>query len=173
METTRGVELEGTRRLKEALFGGTCSAARVRYRCGGCGSWAPSGRGTEALYWCGDCGGARCGARCVAAEVEAQYCGQCLDNVTSYDAALFRHRCKKCFRCPSCFTPLSFAQHSRPAPQPSAAAAAAQQQRVVYLHCSFCRWNSLSLRSPLHADSPTALVSTAALPSPLRRGHRQ
>jgi hypothetical protein len=97
----------------------------------------------------------------VTAEVEAQYCGQCLDNVTSYDAALFRHRCKKCFRCPACLAPLSFAQQlARVADQPAATAATAPQ-RVVYLHCSFCRWNSLTLPSPLHADSPTALVSTS------------
>jgi hypothetical protein len=104
----------------------------------------------------------------VTAEVEAQYCGQCLDNVTSYDAALFRHRCKKCFRCPACLAPLSFAQQlARVADQPTTTASAATPttgatapQRVVYLHCSFCRWNSLALPSPLHADSPTALVST-------------
>jgi hypothetical protein len=175
--------MEGTRRLKEALFGradgsptsltkGGRQGARVRYRCAGCGGWSAlagaSGCGSEegVAYWCGDCGAVRCGARCVGAEVEAQYCGQCLDNVTSYDASLFRHRCKKCFRCPACLAPLSFAQQlARASPSTTATAAtgSAEQQRVVYLHCSFCRWNSLSLPSPLHADSPTALVSTASL----------
>lgn len=203
--------MEGSRRLKEALFGrapgsttiatsavdGTSGitssstssvkpsislarGARVRYGCGGCGAWSglagatTTGGGAAGVsdegagYWCGDCGAVRCGARCVTAEVEAQYCGQCLDNVTSYDAALFRHRCKKCFRCPACLAPLSFAQQlARVADQPTTTASAATPttgatapQRVVYLHCSFCRWNSLALPSPLHADSPTALVTS-------------
>eukprot|EP01090_Pellita_catalonica_P017224 TRINITY_DN5150_c0_g1_i1.p1 TRINITY_DN5150_c0_g1~~TRINITY_DN5150_c0_g1_i1.p1 ORF type:complete len:435 (+),score=40.57 TRINITY_DN5150_c0_g1_i1:170-1306(+) len=66
--------------------------------------------------------------------------------MTTYDAMLFKNKCKKCFDCPSCFSILSFAQKIE------------GENRIVYLHCNLCRWNSLSI--DLKADTPNALITT-------------
>ncbi|KAL6079326.1 hypothetical protein QOT17_000952 [Balamuthia mandrillaris] len=109
--------------------------------------------GIAQLFYCQQCSQVRC-PFCVSEEIDSHYCPNCLDNMTSYDALLFKNRCKKCFQCPNCFSALTFAQKSAKSPS----AASEEAARLVYFHCGFCRWNSLSTEG-LQAENPSTLIT--------------
>ncbi|KAL6065007.1 Dynactin subunit 4, variant 2 [Balamuthia mandrillaris] len=118
--------------------------------------------GIAQLFYCQQCSQVRC-PFCVSEEIDSHYCPNCLDNMTSYDALLFKNRCKKCFQCPNCFSALTFAQKSAKSSSSAAAAGAegaavAEAARLVYFHCGFCRWSSLSTEG-LQAENPSTLIT--------------
>eukprot|EP01089_Gocevia_fonbrunei_P000613 TRINITY_DN10613_c0_g1_i1.p1 TRINITY_DN10613_c0_g1~~TRINITY_DN10613_c0_g1_i1.p1 ORF type:complete len:419 (+),score=69.94 TRINITY_DN10613_c0_g1_i1:75-1331(+) len=98
------------------------------------------------LYYCQECKDIKC-SLCVSQEIDSFYCPNCLDNMTTYDSMLFRNRCKKCFDCPSCSSLLSYSQRLDKD----------SNQRIIYFHCGFCRWNSLN--TDLTADAPNLLIA--------------
>ncbi len=96
------------------------------------------------LYFCRHCYDVRCG-NCVSHEVDSHYCPNCLENMTSAEAKMRKHRCGNCFDCPSCGHTLStrgtFALAAPPGASPGTAAAATPQ-KTYYLVCAFCRWST-------------------------------
>lgn len=150
---------QGSKQLQVALFGK--EVPTILYECG-CQRSFP----IHDLLYCQQCQKVKC-AFCIKEEIDSHYCPNCLDNMTSYDALLFKNRfvssfplkylieivfrCKKCFECPSCFASLSFVQSTGKSDDSSE-----EPKSSVYLHCSFCRWDSLAIG--LQAETPNTLI---------------
>ncbi|VDO04036.1 unnamed protein product [Rodentolepis nana] len=99
------------------------------------------------LYFCRHCYDVRCG-NCVSHEVDSHYCPNCLENMTSAEAKMRKHRCGNCFECPSCGHTLStrgtlaLAPASGITSSTSPGEAPMTPQKTYYLHCAFCRWTT-------------------------------
>ncbi|VDM32658.1 unnamed protein product [Hydatigera taeniaeformis] len=100
------------------------------------------------LYFCRHCYDVRCG-NCVSHEVDSHYCPNCLENMTSAEAKMRKHRCGNCFDCPSCGHTLSTRGTLALAPATGAGSAGSTSgdspltaQKTYYLFCGFCRWTT-------------------------------
>merc|ERR1711991_1071109 len=90
----------------------------------GCGSQQP----LTSTYFCRTCVSPVC-LRCTTTSTASHYCPNCLDSMTSGDAALFASRCSKCFECPSCGVTLGTAH---------------TPDGYAFV-CPFCAWSSCAL----------------------------
>ncbi|KAL5106655.1 Dynactin subunit 4 [Taenia crassiceps] len=100
------------------------------------------------LYFCRHCYDVRCG-NCVSHEVDSHYCPNCLENMTSAEAKMRKHRCGNCFDCPSCGHTLSTRGTLALAPATGTGAMGSTSgdspmtaQKTYYLTCGFCRWST-------------------------------
>ncbi|EUB54988.1 Dynactin subunit [Echinococcus granulosus] len=100
------------------------------------------------LYFCRHCYDVRCG-NCVSHEVDSHYCPNCLENMTSAEAKMRKHRCGNCFDCPSCGHTLSTRGTLALAPaagtgpaDPTSGDSPMTAQKTYYLLCGFCRWST-------------------------------
>ncbi|VDL22597.1 unnamed protein product [Hymenolepis diminuta] len=97
------------------------------------------------LYFCRHCYDVRCG-NCVSHEVDSHYCPNCLENMTSAEAKMRKHRCGNCFECPSCGHTLSTRGTLALAPAVGVSGSTTPgetpmtPQKTYYLLCAFCRW---------------------------------
>ncbi|XP_065156233.1 dynactin subunit 4 [Atheta coriaria] len=103
----------------------------VHYACS-CGLLKPISR----LYFCRHCLELRCGF-CVCHEVDSLFCGKCLDNRTSKEAAERKNKCLNCFICPSCQQQLSMRSSTVKSTE-----GGKESSKVVYLICLWCRWTT-------------------------------
>jgi len=134
--------------------------ANITYGCD-CGRSFP----LETLYYCQSCQKITC-KFCVTQEIDSYYCPNCLENMASSEAMLFKNSCKKCFLCPFCFCCLTYqtlpstTPSTQTTPTPSiqtSSSGDADKDKTYFLGCGFCRWDSIDLG--LKADSPTALIA--------------
>lgn len=86
---------------------------------------------------------------CVTQEIDSYYCPNCLENMVSVEAGHYLNSCKKCFECPRCFSALTF----------SMGILGESKEKLYFLSCGYCRWDSISL--DLTGESTSNLIAKA------------
>jgi len=101
----------------------------------------------DQLYYCHSCQSTTC-KFCTTQEIDSYYCPNCLENMPSTEAMMYKNNCKKCFDCPCCFSVLVYQGIPISA-----------EKSDYYFSCGYCHWDSLAMG--LKADSPSALAAKA------------
>lgn len=112
----------------------------VQYKCS-CGKYCR----LNGTYFCRHCMAMRC-KKCVAYEVDSQYCQHCLEYIPTIDPKFQMNKCASCYQCPSCLHLLSTSVLSI-SPSPSEQQVGQSDEvirRTCQLVCEFCHWSSES-----------------------------
>ncbi|EPQ31476.1 uncharacterized protein PFL1_00811 [Pseudozyma flocculosa PF-1] len=113
----------------------------------------------ESLYFCDECDQIRC-SRCVAVDIAAYYCPNCLFEVPHASVKQSRNLCaRNCFLCPSCTHTLSVVatdiDDDEAAGIPLTSPDASMGRPPYFLQCPFCLWDSKGVG--LTFEKPTGL----------------